>query len=320
MDERFLDALTEAEEIDARLAALSEEERADLFREKPFLGIPFSTKDWFTVRGLSWTSGLLARKGLKGNVDAPVVAAMKAAGGIMVGVTNVSELCMWMESNNKVYGRTCNPYHTGRTVGGSSGGEGCVISAGGSPWGIGSDVGGSIRIPSFFNGIFGHKPSAGIVDNSGHVPQARGIINNVFLGWYGNVWQCLTLIAGTGPMCRHAEDLSPMLQVLAGERAELLNLQQPVDISELKFYFLPDDGGFPLVSPVQSDLRQAQARLLQRFREKWSVRTELANLPDFYHSLLIWTNSMSSEPTMEPFCAELAEARIASYDNKCSQV
>ena len=111
-----------------------------------------------------------------------MVAAMKEAGGIMLGVTNVSELCMWMESDNKVYGRTCNPYHTGRTVGGSSGGEGCVVSAGGSPWGIGSDVGGSIRIPAFFNGIFGHKPSAGIVDNSGHVPQARGIINDVYLG------------------------------------------------------------------------------------------------------------------------------------------
>ena len=107
---------------------------------------------------------------------------MMSAGGIMLGVTNVSELCMWMESNNKVYGRTCNPYNTTRTVGGSSGGEGCVISAGGSPWGIGSDVGGSIRIPAFFNGIFGHKPSAGIVDNSGHFPRARGIINNVYLG------------------------------------------------------------------------------------------------------------------------------------------
>ena len=199
VDQRFEEALSEAEDVDLRLSALSEEEKSQLFREKPFLGIPFTTKDWFTVRGLSWSSGLLARKHVKvrqrgkaqsqifltkGEEDAPVVAAMKEAGGIMLGVTNVSELCMWMESDNKVYGRTSNPYHTGRTVGGSSGGEGCVVSAGGSPWGIGSDVGGSIRIPAFFNGIFGHKPSAGIVDNSGHVPQARGIINNVYLGWW----------------------------------------------------------------------------------------------------------------------------------------
>ena len=182
VDQRFEEALREAEDVDLSLSALSEEEKSQLFQEKPFLGVPFTTKDWFTVRGLSWSSGLLARKGVKGCEDAPVVAAMKRAGGIVVGVTNVSELCMWMESDNRVYGRTSNPYHTGRTVGGSSGGEGCVISAGGSPWGIGSDVGGSIRIPAFFNGIFGHKPSAGIVDNSGHFPRARGIINNVYLG------------------------------------------------------------------------------------------------------------------------------------------
>ena len=184
VDQRFEEALREAGDVDLRLAALSEAEKCQLFREKPFLGIPFTTKDWFSVRGLSWSSGLLARKDVKGETDAPVVAAMKEAGGIMLAVTNVSELCMWMESNNKVYGRTSNPYHTGKTVGGSSGGEGCVLSAGGSPWGIGSDVGGSIRIPAFFNGIFGHKPSAGIVDNSGHVPQARGIINDVYLGWW----------------------------------------------------------------------------------------------------------------------------------------
>ena len=106
---------------------------------------------------------------------------MKSAGCILVGVTNVSELCMWMESNNTVYGRSHNPYHTGRTVGGSSGGEGAVIAAAGSTWGVGSDVGGSIRMPAFFNGIFGHKPSTGIVNNHGQLPQACGIINE-YLG------------------------------------------------------------------------------------------------------------------------------------------
>ena len=111
---------------------------------------------------------------------------MKSAGCILLAVTNVSELCMWMESNNKVYGRSNNPYHTGRTVGGSSGGEGCVISAGGSGWGVGSDVGGSIRMPAFFNGIFGHKPSTGIVENAGQLPKAYGVINT-YLGKFAKV-------------------------------------------------------------------------------------------------------------------------------------
>ena len=82
---------------------------------------------------------------------------MKSAGCIMLAVTNVSELCLWMESSNKVYGRTLNPYHRGRTVGGSSGGEGCVLTAAASVVGVGSDVGGSIRMPAFFCGIYGHK-------------------------------------------------------------------------------------------------------------------------------------------------------------------
>ena len=117
------------------------------------------------MTGLSWTAGLLARfyqytgcprkkspfhlklcrKGIKAPEDSPTAAALRRAGGIPLAVTNVSELCMWMEAANPVYGRTCNPYHTSRTAGGSSGGEGALIGAAGTPFGIGSDVGGSIR-------------------------------------------------------------------------------------------------------------------------------------------------------------------------------
>ena len=87
----------------------------------------------------------LLRKGIAATEDSPTAAALRRAGGIPLAVTNVSELCMWMEAANPVYGRTYNPYHTGRTAGGSSGGEGALIGAAGSPFGIGSDVGGSIR-------------------------------------------------------------------------------------------------------------------------------------------------------------------------------
>lgn len=86
---------------------------------------------------------------------------MKAAGAIHLVVTNVSEVCMWWESNNRIYGRSNNPYDSRRIVGGSSGGEAALISACGSLWGIGSDIGGSIRMPAFFNGIFGLKPTPG---------------------------------------------------------------------------------------------------------------------------------------------------------------
>ena len=105
-------------------------------------------------------------------------------------MTNVSELCLWMESSNNVYGRTNSPYHTGRHVGGSSGGEACGIAAAASVFGIGSDVGGSIRMPAFFCGIFGHKPSMGVVSNKGQLPKAHGSID--------------TDLLVTGPLCRYS--------------------------------------------------------------------------------------------------------------------
>ncbi|KAK6013430.1 hypothetical protein OSTOST_21252 [Ostertagia ostertagi] len=88
---------------------------------------------------------------------------MEAAGAILIAVTNVPEACYWVETSNGIYGQTKNPYDTRRSVGGSSGGEGALISAAGSVIGIGSDIGGSIRIPSFMNGIFGMKNTPGMI-------------------------------------------------------------------------------------------------------------------------------------------------------------
>src|SRR5207237_4871758 len=132
---------------------------------------------------------------------APTVGGLRAAGAIPLGVTNLSELCMWMESNNRVYGRTGNAYDPRRTAGGSSGGEGAIVGAAGAPFGLGSDIGGSIRMPAFFNGVFGHKPTGGLVPNSGQFPMA-----------HGPALRYLT----TGPIARHAEDLMPLLRILAG--------------------------------------------------------------------------------------------------------
>src|SRR5260370_32720457 len=118
------------------------------------------------------TSGLVARKDVVAPEDASTVARMRAAGAIPLGVTNVSELCMWYESNNRVYGRTNNPYDPSRIVGGSSGGEGAIIGAGGSPFGLGSDVGGPLPMPRAFNGVFGHKPTRGRLPRPRRDPRA----------------------------------------------------------------------------------------------------------------------------------------------------
>ncbi|CUG93264.1 amidase-like protein, putative [Bodo saltans] len=107
---------------------------------------------------------------------------------------------MWMEANNKVYGITCNPYDTRRLVGGSSGGEGAATAACFAAFGLGSDVGGSIRMPAFFNGVYGYKASAHLIPNRGQHPGARGQINHLLT---------------TGPLCRFAEDLLPVARVIA---------------------------------------------------------------------------------------------------------
>jgi fatty acid amide hydrolase 2 len=152
---RYDAARAEAEQADARLQSQGPDELP------PLHGVPCTIKEAFALQGMPNTSGLVARRDVVADHDATAVARLRAAGAIPLGVTNVSELCMWMESNNRVYGRTLNPYDHGRIAGGSSGGEGAIVGAGASPIGLGADVGGSIRLPAFFCGAFGHKPSGG---------------------------------------------------------------------------------------------------------------------------------------------------------------
>jgi len=295
VDERFDLALMDAKNADDEIDNC--ENLVDLAKVKPFLGVPFTTKDCFQVIGLSHTGGLLKRgqRQEKATLDADTVAQLRSAGGIPIGVTNVSELCMWMESSNKVYGRTNNPYHVGRTCGGSSGGEAAILAAGGSPMGIGSDVGGSIRMPAFFNGIFGHKPSTGVVSNKGQIPVAHGIIDT-FLS--------------TGPMSRYAEDLIPLMKVLLKpnlEKTNLLQLDNPIDLRNLKVYYMTNDGGNPLVSPVDDELKNIQLEVIKQWETEFGIKAEEINLELLAYSTLIWSNKMSSEPSAPSFAQELTE-------------
>ncbi|XP_023216842.1 uncharacterized protein LOC111619366 [Centruroides sculpturatus] len=211
-DERFKDALQDAEKADQFIESEKNSVKVleDLY---PYLGVPFTTKESMSVQGMLNTAGLYSSKGRRASKDSDTVVLMKKAGGIPLAVTNVPELTMWWETYNNVYGKSRNPYDPRRIVGGSSGGEGALLGAGGSVIGIGSDVGGSIRIPSFVNGIFGLKPSKGIVSNIGQVPD-NGHLYDDFLS--------------TGPMCRYATDLLPMLKVLADKNVSKLRLDRKV--------------------------------------------------------------------------------------------
>ncbi|HUS67432.1 MAG TPA: amidase [Kofleriaceae bacterium] len=273
VDTRYDDAREEAELADARAKAGGE--------LPPFLGVPCTIKECMGLSGMRKTSGLLSRRHIVAGRDGTAVKRLKGAGLIPLGVTNVSELMMWMETFNHIYGRTNNPYDPSRTVGGSSGGEGAVVGAGGSPMGLGADIGGSIRMPAFFNGVFGHKPTGGLVPASGHYPMAENDARR-----YNTV----------GPIVRHAEDLMPMLRILAGPDGEDggcrdIPLGDPaaVRIDQLTVYDVEDNGAFRVSPDLKAAQRDVAAHLARR-----GARVEPFRHPIFKHSFDIWSAMMDA--------------------------
>lgn len=272
---RFEAALNEAKKADR---VINEGSREEL---PVYHGVPCSIKESFALEGMPNTSGLPARKGLRAEKNATVVERYLKAGAIPLGVTNISELCMWMESDNRVYGRSNNPYDKRRIVGGSSGGEGAIIGAGGVPFGLGSDIGGSIRMPAFFNGIFGHKPSGGLVPGTGQFPIAQN--------------EALRYLS-TGPMTRRAEDLMPLLRIMAGpdgfdEGCEEMVLRDTASVSlkDLTIIDIPDNG----LLRVAPELQQAQVMVKQALANEGAI-VKTVRISKLKHSFDIWSAMLSS--------------------------
>ncbi|XP_032781058.1 fatty-acid amide hydrolase 2 [Daphnia magna] len=289
VDNRFELALKEAQKVDQMIQS-GQKDKETLELETPFLGVPFTIKDCFSVTGLRYTAGLVKRKDIIGQFDSDVVALMKKSGAIILAVTNVSELCMWWESNNKVYGRSRNPYDTNRIVGGSSGGEAALLASGGSPFGIGSDIGGSIRMPAFFNGIFGHKPTRGIVSNFEQQPVAEKVLQTFLV---------------TGPMSRFCSDLLPMFRILASDNITKLKLDEKVKVTKLRYFYMENFGKVPLLSRVHPDLKEAQMKVVRHIQQAYNIPVQKVEFSKFYHAMEIWFVKMSTggNPT---FAAELA--------------
>jgi len=151
-------------------------ERALASKDKvlPLCGLPFTVKDTIETSGLRTTSGSMMRSQFVPETDAPAVALLKEAGGIVLAKTNTAEMAMDYTADNPVFGRTSNPYNPTLTPGGSSGGEAAAIACCLSPAGIGSDLAGSIRIPAHFCGIAGLKPSTERIPGEGQFPAAIG--------------------------------------------------------------------------------------------------------------------------------------------------
>lgn len=261
---------------EARLAdeALARGERTGVLH-----GIPMTIKDSLDTAGVITTGGTLGRKSFMPERDATVVTRVKNAGAILLGKTNTPELTIAFETNNLIYGRTSNPYDLTRTPGGSSGGAAAIIASGGSPFDIGSDLGGSLRLPAHFCGIAGFKPTSGRVPRTGHIiPYAAGATD---------AYQAI------GPLARSVDDLTLLLGIIAGpdwQDPTIVPMPQAhpadVDLRTLRVAFYTDNGTVtptPEIMQTVRDVAQALQGVVasvvedrpERMAETWDLWTSL---------------------------------------------
>ena len=244
-------------EADLAMAAARRAEK-DLMSAQtfqPLLGVPLTIKSCIDVQGFRCEAGSRMRSGYIAAQDAPVVARLKAAGAIVIGNTSTPEALVSYHTENLLQGRTNNPYDLSRSAGGSSGGEAAAIASGLSAGGIGSDGGGSIRVPASFCGICGLKPTPGRIPATGHYPPCGGPFS---------------LIGVVGPMARTIEDLRLLLEVTSGyDAGDPVSLPVPFssasncDRAKLRIGFYEDDGYSPAEPAVQNAIRLAAAALAE---------------------------------------------------------
>jgi amidase len=172
---------------------------------RPLLGVPMTVKESFDLRGHPTTWGMEEHREHRAREDALVVQRLKAAGAIVLGKTNVPPVLADWQSSNPVYGRTNNPYDVALSPGGSSGGGAAALAMGFSALEFGSDIGGSIRVPAAFCGVFGHKSTWGLIPVGGHMA-----------GGYDGLPSLLGVV---GPLARAADDLTLALDATAGPDA-----------------------------------------------------------------------------------------------------
>ena len=235
---------------EARAAEVSLANNATL---GPLHGVPISIKSSLDVSGMKCESGTRLRAGYIAKGDAPLVARLRHAGAIVLGVTNTPEMLMAWETDNLLYGRTNSPWDLARTPGGSSGGEAAAIASGMSAGGVGSDGGGSIRVPAHFSGICGLKPTPGRIPSTGHFPESGGPF---------------AVIGVVGPMARTVADLKVLFEVMQGPDdgdtyAAPVPIRWPSDSEtrKLRIGYFEDDGRTPVTTEIRQAIRTAAESL-----------------------------------------------------------
>lgn len=221
----------------------------------PLFGLPVTIKSSISVAGYRCEAGSAVRRGAVAQQDAVVVARMRTAGAIFLGTTNCPEFLMGYESDNSLYGKTCNPWDVATTAGGSSGGEAAAIASGMSAAGFGSDSGGSVRVPAHFTGICSLKPTSGRIPAAGHVPPCYGPFS---------------ILGAVGPMARTIADVSFLFSTLCGQDETDAN-SAPIplrtvseaDLKAVSIGYFEDDGLTPVTAETRVAVQDA-VRALER--------------------------------------------------------
>lgn len=260
VEHRFDEALAEAKLMDKNLHNLDN-------KNKALYGVPISIKESLNVNGMKTTGGVEHRKDIYMSRDADVVTKLKAAGAIILCKTNTPALCFCQETDNKIYGRTNNAWDIERTAGGSSGGEAALIGVGGSPVGMSSDIGGSIRIPSHFNGVVGFKPGAHQVSSEGHFPPDTIPIK--------------TRMSSIGPIGKSVRDVE-LIYHLIEDYPKNKSLFEKMHIE-----ILPLDNGYPLSKSTVNVYEETFAFVQEKYETSRTIP------PYFNDSALLWQEIMS---------------------------
>src|SRR5699024_7707371 len=243
VEERFSEALEEAKWKDAAI------DEAD-WNHQPLYGVPISIKESLNVEGMKTTGGIIHRKDLIMTSDAEVVRRIRKSVAIIVCKANTPALCFCHETDNKLYGRTNNAWDHYRTAGGSSGGEAALIGVGGTPVGMSSDIGGSIRIPSHFNGVVGFRPGKHQLSNRGHFPS-----DNIPLK---------ARMSGLGPIGKSVRDVQLVYELIK-QRKNKQSIYEKMHVE-----ILPNDNGFPLSKQTAALMDKVASYLSKTFQTQHS--------------------------------------------------
>ena len=276
------------------------------------LGLPLTVKESYNVAGLPTTWGFPAQKDFVPPEDALSISRVKQAGGVILGKTNVPLALGDWQSYNEIYGITNNPFDLGRTPGGSSGGSSAALAAGYGPLSLGSDIGGSLRVPAFHCGVYAHKPTFALVPSRGHTPPPMPPLP---------FDRDLSVI---GPMARSAADLALLLDVIAGpdpiEAGKAYSLKLPAsrhnELKNFRVLLLATDP----VMPTSADIRAAIEKLAANLGKAGvSVTRESPLLPDFAASTRLYMRMLMSflAASFQPEIyagAQTAAARLSPDD------